>query len=37
MQKTYSVEQVWQTTGEGSRLVFIEAGNEDLEMDEDDF
>ncbi|KAF2707140.1 DNA replication licensing factor CDC47 [Pleomassaria siparia CBS 279.74] len=31
----YAMLDVWQTTGEGSRLVFIEAGNEDLEMDDD--
>jgi DNA replication licensing factor MCM7 len=28
--------QVWQTSGEGTRLVFIEAGNEDMGMDDDD-
>lgn len=33
----YSMLDVWQTTGEGTRLVFIEAGNEDLDMDDDDF
>ncbi|KAF1965020.1 minichromosome maintenance protein 7 [Bimuria novae-zelandiae CBS 107.79] len=31
----YSMLDVWQTTGEGTRLVFIEAGNEDV--DNDDF
>ncbi|KAJ4321766.1 DNA replication licensing factor MCM7 [Neodidymelliopsis sp. IMI 364377] len=31
----YSLLDVWQTTGEGTRLVFIEAGNEDEDMDAD--
>lgn len=28
-------DQVWQTAAEGTRLVFIEAGNEDEDMDDD--
>ncbi|KAF1836620.1 DNA replication licensing factor CDC47 [Decorospora gaudefroyi] len=31
----YSLLDVWQTTGEGTRLVFIEAGMEDEDMDAD--
>ncbi|KAH7132454.1 MCM2/3/5 family-domain-containing protein [Dendryphion nanum] len=33
----YSLLDVWQTTGEGTRLVFIETGNDDQDMDDDDF
>ncbi|KAH5414991.1 DNA replication licensing factor MCM7 [Parastagonospora nodorum] len=31
----YAMLDVWQTTGEGSRLVFIEAGDEDMDADND--
>ncbi|KAL5121833.1 DNA replication licensing factor MCM7 [Pleosporales sp. CAS-2024a] len=31
----YSMLDVWQTTGEGTRLVFIEAGDEDMDADND--
>ncbi|KAF2743966.1 MCM-domain-containing protein [Sporormia fimetaria CBS 119925] len=33
----YSMLDVWQTTGEGTRLIFIEAGNDDQDMDDEDF
>ncbi|KAH7401946.1 MCM2/3/5 family-domain-containing protein [Phaeosphaeria sp. MPI-PUGE-AT-0046c] len=33
----YAMLDVWQTTGEGTRLVFIEAGNDDLDMGDEDF
>lgn len=33
----YAMLDVWQTTGEGTRLVFIETGGDDLDMDDDDF
>ncbi|KAF1929552.1 DNA replication licensing factor CDC47 [Didymella exigua CBS 183.55] len=31
----YSMLDVWQTAGEGTRLVFIEAGDEDMDADND--
>ncbi|KAF2810436.1 MCM-domain-containing protein [Mytilinidion resinicola] len=33
----YALLDVWQTAAEGTRLVFIEAGDEDENMDDDDF
>ncbi|OAL06715.1 DNA replication licensing factor CDC47 [Phaeosphaeriaceae sp. SRC1lsM3a] len=33
----YAMLDVWQTTGEGTRLVFIEAGNDDFDMGDEDF
>lgn len=33
----YALLDVWQTAAEGTRLVFIEAGNEDQDMGDDDF
>ncbi|KAF2109074.1 MCM2/3/5 family-domain-containing protein [Lophiotrema nucula] len=32
----YALLDVWQTTGEGTRLVFIEAGNDDFDMSDDE-
>lgn len=32
---TLQQTQVWQTAAEGTRLVFIEGGDEDVDMDEE--
>jgi DNA replication licensing factor MCM7 len=29
--------QIWQTAAEGTRLVFIEAGEDEFDMGDDDF